>query len=85
MPGKKDEEWQFTDLSQLWAIDFRAPQTVTIDKNALAVFLLPEAKNSRLVFVNGIYQPELSDISALPLVSASAISPMHKKMFLSTI
>ncbi|MFN7554301.1 Fe-S cluster assembly protein SufD [Microcystis sp.] len=66
IPGRKDEEWQFTDLSQLWAIDFRAPQTVTIDKNALAVFLLPEAKNSRLVFVNGIYQPELSDISALP-------------------
>jgi len=84
IPGRKDEEWQFTDLSQLWAIDFRVPQTVTIDKNALAVFLLPEAKNSRIVFVNGIYQPELSDISALPPgVSVSNLANAQKDVLVN--
>jgi Fe-S cluster assembly protein SufD len=65
IPEKRDEEWQFTDLSELLAIDFQLGEKATIDPKSLNPFLLPEAKQSRIVFVNGIYSPELSDTSAL--------------------
>ncbi|MBP0016623.1 MAG: Fe-S cluster assembly protein SufD [Cyanobacteria bacterium SBLK] len=66
LPGGRDEDWRFTDLSTLTAIDFSAAQPVKVDESAIAHLILPEAAQSRIVFVNGIYAPELSDISALP-------------------
>lgn len=65
IPGKKDEEWQFTDISELLAVNWQKAEKASIDPKVLNVFLLPEAKQSRIVFVNGFYSPELSDISAL--------------------
>jgi Fe-S cluster assembly protein SufD len=80
IPSKKDEEWQFTDLSELLKIDFQNTTPVSIDPQALTSFLLPEAKQSRVVFLNGIYSPELSDISALPAgVSVSNLSLSQSK------
>lgn len=67
MPGIKDEEWRFTNLAPLKELTFQAPErkpeAVTLD--AIERFVLPEAKASRLVFVNGAYAPHLSDVSAL--------------------
>lgn len=67
MPTVKDEEWRFTDLGPLKAIAFKAPErrpeAVTLQD--LAPFVVPEARASRLVFVNGAYAPHLSDTSAL--------------------
>ena len=62
VPSRKDEEWRFIDLSDLTAGKFIAPSNV----ESLHATTLHETKNSRLVFVNGTYNAELSDISALP-------------------
>lgn len=62
VPTKKDEDWRFIDLSSLVKTDFTTPQSV----EAYQVTSLQETENSRLVFVNGIYNSELSNLSGLP-------------------
>ncbi|MCW6038020.1 Fe-S cluster assembly protein SufD [Spirulina subsalsa FACHB-351] len=66
MPTRQDEEWRFTDLSELLATQFVKAQTVVPRQSAIAPLTLKEASQSRLVFVNGVYSPEYSDVSALP-------------------
>ncbi|MDY7014925.1 MAG: Fe-S cluster assembly protein SufD [Cyanobacteriota bacterium] len=66
IPTRRDEEWRFTDLSELSAANFERSQPTSLPAEAIAPFILPEAKHSRLVFVNGFYDPDLSDLSALP-------------------
>ncbi len=64
IPSKKDEDWRFIDLSSLLATNFVAaqqPARETIDFSPL-----PETKSSCVVFVNGIYNRALSDLSGLP-------------------
>ena len=64
IPSNKDEEWRFTNLTGLLEQQFStvstAPPTVNINS-----FEATEAKQ-RLVFVNGTYCPDLSQISAQP-------------------
>lgn len=67
IPSTRDEEWRFTDLSALLAIELQAvsgePSSIT--QAAIAPYLLPEAA-TRLVFVDGIFLPELSVTADLP-------------------
>ena len=65
IPTNRDEEWRFTNLSPLLAQTFAAPspQVPLVNINGLVI---PEAPESRLVFVNGIYAPEYSSIANLP-------------------
>jgi Fe-S cluster assembly protein SufD len=65
IPTNRDEEWRFTNLSPLLAQTFAAPsqQLPLVNINGLVI---PEAPDSRLVFVNGIYAPEYSSIANLP-------------------
>lgn len=60
VPTKKDEDWRFIDLSSLTAGKFVTP----VGANGRSP--LPEMENSRLVFVNGIYNAELSNLAGLP-------------------
>lgn len=66
IPTRNDEEWRFTDLSALRQVTF---QGVT-EQSAISLsdikFTLPEAVNSSLVFVNGVYAAELSTVNDLP-------------------
>lgn len=68
LPSTRDEEWRFTDLSALLQTPFRAlsSQPSAVSWDDLAAVTLPETKTSRLVFVNGVYAPELSAVSDLP-------------------
>ncbi len=66
LPNRQDEEWRFTDLSALYNTPFQLAQPFTINPENLPSFSVNEAQNSRIVFVNGIYSPQLSDLSALP-------------------
>jgi Fe-S cluster assembly protein SufD len=61
IPTSKNEEWKFTDLSPLLAQTFTAPnpQIPPVNINGL---ILPEAPDTRLVFVNGIHAPQYSSI-----------------------
>ena len=62
VPTKKDEEWRFTDLSSLVKKNFVKVSPVETQYIAS----LPESVNSRLVFVNGKYAAQLSDVLGLP-------------------
>src|SRR6476619_4227570 len=60
VPTTRDEDWRFTDLSPLYqsALEpVRVPGVV--DADALEAYAVPEA-GARLVFVDGIYAPEVS-------------------------
>lgn len=63
IPTTREEEWRFTDLSELRKVEFQAGNLQPVDISALS---LSEAANSRLVFVNGVYAPELSAVADLP-------------------
>ncbi|MCW9682359.1 Fe-S cluster assembly protein SufD [Dolichospermum planctonicum UHCC 0167] len=63
VPNTREEEWRFTDLSPLKQVSFHVG---TIHKLSLQNdFVLPEV-SGRLVFVNGIYSPDLSNTENLP-------------------
>jgi Fe-S cluster assembly protein SufD len=66
LPTTRDEEWRFTDLSSLRQIQFNNLETLHPRVLQADTLLLPEAANSRLAFVNGIYTPELSNVAGLP-------------------
>ncbi len=67
IPTRRDEEWRFTDLSDLLQVEFQVetypPTSLKFDITPL---ILPEAIDSRLVFVNGVYAPERSSVRGLP-------------------
>ncbi|MBG1263247.1 Fe-S cluster assembly protein SufD [Nostoc commune] len=64
IPTTREEEWRFTDLSSLRKVQFNNVDTRIFA--SLQFDILPETANSRLVFVNGVYAPELSAVSDLP-------------------
>lgn len=67
LPTRRDEEWRFTDLSSLRQVTFQASaQKVELPDGSDVSALIPEAANSRLVFVNGVYAPGLSAVADLP-------------------
>jgi Fe-S cluster assembly protein SufD len=65
IPTKRDEEWRFTDLSPLLQVNFQTPDKFDLPQSAAAEFALPEVP-VRLVFVNGVYAPNLSAVADLP-------------------
>ncbi len=65
IPTRKNEEWRFTDLAPLLTQTFTPPPPQLPAANIHSL-TLPEALNTRLVFINGIYAPQLSSIADLP-------------------
>lgn len=66
LPTKRDEAWQFTDLSNLYATNFVTATNKVVSNDDISHLILPEAQDSHLVFVNGFYSAELSSSQALP-------------------
>nr|WP_290221766.1 Fe-S cluster assembly protein SufD [Trichocoleus desertorum] len=66
-PTTRNEEWRYTDLSPLLQVELAVgDRSLAVNPEAVQAFALPEAATSRLVFVNGVYAPELSAIANLP-------------------
>jgi Fe-S cluster assembly protein SufD len=63
-PTQRDEEWRFTDLSALLQTPMAAVKPQKIGAAAIVPFVLPEA--DQIVFVDGVYMPELSSLAHLP-------------------
>lgn len=68
IPTKKDEEWRFTNISELLDLDIASPESITDTINVVReiIDILPEAENTRLVFINGEYSKECSNLTGLP-------------------
>ncbi|MFB2969199.1 Fe-S cluster assembly protein SufD [Aerosakkonema sp. BLCC-F183] len=68
-PTTRDEAWRFTDISPLLQVNFQLPETSAIPSLPLSdikPLIFSEAADSRLVFVNGIYAPQLSSVANIP-------------------
>jgi Fe-S cluster assembly protein SufD len=68
LPTPDQEEWKYTNVAPIARTEFEpAPRESTLDLDAgrLEPFIYQEARHSQLVFVNGIYHPNLSSLSAL--------------------
>ncbi|MFN7528900.1 MAG: Fe-S cluster assembly protein SufD [Dolichospermum sp.] len=71
VPNTREEEWRFTDLSPLKQVDFQLGMfhvhnhVETFHGTSLQSMILPEV-SERLVFVNGVYSPDLSNTENLP-------------------
>jgi len=69
IPSKREEEWRFTDLSSLLQVQFQAvePQSIpSLQQLDISSLTLPETAQSCLVFINGVYAPQLSAVTGLP-------------------
>lgn len=64
VPNTREEEWRFTDLSPLKQVIFNNVETIH-ELSLQDDFVLPEV-SGRLVFVNGVYSPNLSNTENLP-------------------
>jgi Fe-S cluster assembly protein SufD len=92
-PTLKDEEWKYTNISPLLKYNFKPvdpkKKAVLIQPDKIEKFLFNKEEHSLLVFINGHYSEELSNIQELPkdvVVNniASEIakdSPLIKKHF----
>ncbi len=67
-PTRKDEDWRYTRLEPMLAVPFeRAPPGLSHDHAQMAVNGLGAGfGGTRLVFVNGLFAPELSRVEELP-------------------
>ncbi len=65
IPTTKNEEWRFNNLAPLLTQTFVAPSTQVPLVNIHGL-IIPEAPNTRIVFVNGIYSAEHSNTENLP-------------------
>jgi len=71
LPSVKDEEWKYTNVAPIAAIDFKpvilhATAESELEKEELAPFRCVETAQSELVFLNGMLRKDLSSWSAIP-------------------
>jgi len=84
LPTTRNEEWRFTDISALTKLSFSPALNANCLRDAdIAHFYIEEA-TTRLVFVDGIYAPQLSSASSDSGVVASNL-PMVLATHTTTI
>jgi len=69
VPTPRDEAWRFTDLAQMTRQSYLVGGAVPPAQPAAAsieAFEIEEAREARLVFVDGVYSPGLSNVAGLP-------------------
>ena len=70
-PSVKDEEWKYTNVAAIAAVDFQPASLQTsaegeVDLQGLALFRHLETAKSQLVFFNGKLRKDLSALTAIP-------------------
>lgn len=68
-PTTRNEEWKYTNVAPILKVPYR--EIFDLDADGLTVeriapFTFVESRHSQMVFINGIYSKELSDLSGLP-------------------
>jgi Fe-S cluster assembly protein SufD len=71
LPSVKDEEWKYTNVAPIAAIDFKpvilqATAESELETVELTPFRCVETAQSELVFLNGMLRKDLSSCSAIP-------------------
>lgn len=77
LPSRKDEVFRYVPLRRLFNDTFVAAEEHLLTPDQIEPFILPESKDSVIVFVNGFFQPALSrmqgvsaKITLLPIQTA---------------
>lgn len=67
LPARQQEAYRYTDLESLYRTDFVAAHTEAGAEAAQEIeqYLLEETKGQQMVFVNGMFNAALSDVSNL--------------------
>jgi Fe-S cluster assembly protein SufD len=65
LPDKSHEAYRYVSLRELYALPFECAEEASIDKSQISSAILPECQNSHLVFIDGCFSAELSDLSAV--------------------
>jgi Fe-S cluster assembly protein SufD len=68
-PTTDEEEWKYTNVAPIARASFRPAvegEGAKLEGVAVEPFVYEEARRSRLVFVNGLFRPELSSLEAIP-------------------
>ncbi len=66
LPTKSHEAFRYVPLREFYLSSYNCGEGKRIDKAFFAGDILPECAHSHIVFVDGRFSPELSDVSALP-------------------
>lgn len=66
LPSRNEEVYRYIKLRNLFTQSFSLSQPSSVSNEQFAPYIYPESRESVLVFVNGHYQPALSNINALP-------------------
>jgi Fe-S cluster assembly protein SufD len=81
LPATTEEDWKYTDLAFLRNRTFLPASAAEADP---AASVIPEARGSRLVFVNGRYAPRASSVTNLPagvrLLNLAAATEMAREL-----
>ena len=65
LPGKRNEDWKYTSLTPLTKIPFKlAKELPSVSETLINEYAI--ADSHQLVFVNGVYCPELSRVEDVP-------------------
>ncbi|MEM9010714.1 MAG: Fe-S cluster assembly protein SufD [Pseudomonadota bacterium] len=70
LPGRRDEYWRFTNPSDLTAVP--APEAAVFDSGGEST-VFGETDRLKLIFVDGVFRPDLSDDLALDGVEISLL------------
>lgn len=73
-PGRKHEEWKYTNLAPVLGRDYLIENTTTLNKKDIDGLLLSSMEANHLVFVNGNYNKELSSLNAEEPIVISDLS-----------
>jgi Fe-S cluster assembly protein SufD len=66
LPDKSSDAFKYVPLNRLYELSLNPAQIYAVSKDKVQPYIHPECQGSCLVFVDGAFVPELSDISKLP-------------------
>lgn len=66
LPSRHTEVYRSIKLRQLFSQNYQLAESLSIQPEQIADAIYPECRHSVLVFVNGHYQPNLSNTTAIP-------------------
>jgi len=66
LPTTRDEEWRFTSMAPIAALNFSAAPHAAVDGQWVRAYSMAGASAAELVFVDGRYSPPLSSAAGLP-------------------
>lgn len=76
LPSRSMEVYRCIKLKSLFGQTWQPAVKTDVTTEQIAAHLLPECQKSHLVFINGHFVPELSDLSGLP--SKIVVSPLDE-------